>query len=111
MGLRRRERSWRCDYFDGQKLGDRDPNHYALFASLLWWREHANHSGAAILGYSLAFGSATDSIELCTLEGTRGDFGLCDSIQVLRTRHSFTVNGDVNLGTPEIIRTVTGTCR
>jgi hypothetical protein len=110
MGLRRRERNLRCDYFDGKKLADLNPANYGLFASLLWWREHANQSGAGILSSSVAIGSATDSVELCTFEGTRGDFGLCDSIRVMRTRHVITANHEVRLGTPEVVRTVNGKC-
>jgi hypothetical protein len=100
----------RCDYFDGVQLGDLKPDNYRLFASLLWWRDHANQSGAAILGSSMAIGDATDTVELCTLEGTRGDFGLCDEIRLLRTRHRILASGEVRLGSPEVLRTVNGNC-
>ena len=110
LGLRRRERNLRCDYFDGVQLGDLKPDNYRLFASLLWWRDHANQNGAAILGSSMAIGDATDTVELCTLEGTRGDFGLCDEIRLLRTRHRILASGEVRLGSPEVLRTVNGNC-
>lgn len=110
MGVRRRERNLRCDYFDGKMLSDRQPDHYGLFASLLWWRDHANLSGAAILGFSLTIGDATDAVELCTIEGTRGDFGLCDEIRLLSTRHVILASGEVKLGSPVVLRVVNGNC-
>lgn len=109
MGLRRRERSLRCDYFDGVTLGDPERDHYGLFASLLWWREHANQSDAAVLGWTIIPGDATEWIELCTIEGTRGDFGLCDEIRLLSTRHAIS-RDRVRLGSPELVRTVKGQC-
>jgi hypothetical protein len=108
--VRRREKNLRCDYFDGKTLSDLDPKNYAFFASLLWWTEHANVSGAAILGHSLQIGNATNWLELCTIEGRTGDFGRCDEIQLIRTKHRIMYDGAVTLGKPETLRTVKGDC-
>jgi len=110
MGVRRRIRNLRCDYFDGQALGNTDPSTYGLFASLLWWRQHGTDSGAAMLGYSMSIGDSTSAIELCTIEGTRGDFGLCDEIRLVRTVHRIMAPNEVRLGMPEVLRVVKGDC-
>jgi hypothetical protein len=109
-GLRRTERNLRCDYFDGQKLAPHTQENLLFFASLRWWRDHHNVSGAAIIGYSVMVGNATDWVDLCTISGSVGDFGLCDEIRVERTRLSIFVDGKVTVGATEPVRTVKGTC-
>lgn len=108
--VRRIERNLRCDYFDGTKLAQPTPERLAFLASLLWWGDHANHNGVAILGHAVAIGNATDVVELCTLSVTTGDVGLCDEVRVENTRHLLQADGTVKLGTPEVIRTLKGDC-
>ena len=108
--VRRIERSLRCDYFDGSKLANPTPERLAFLASQLWWAEHYNEGGAAILGHAVTIGNATDVVDLCTISATIGDFGLCDEVRVENTKYVLSADGTVKLGTPEVIRTLKGDC-
>ncbi len=110
-GPRRSVRSLRCDYFDGIKLSEPTRENLVFLASLRWWAQNHDSSGTALLGYSVTtIGSATDWIELCTLRGVAGDFGLCDEITVERTEASIRYDGEVKLGQPERVSVVQGNC-
>lgn len=108
-GERLTQKSIRCDYFDGVKLTPAGPGGYEVLASLLWWRDNYNTGGAAILGYSVQVGNATDVVELCTLAGTQGDFGLCDQLELYSVRYRI-MRGAVTAEKPELLRTVQGKC-
>jgi len=109
--LRRIERNLRCDYFDGSQLAEPTPERLAFLASLLWWGSNGNSSGAAILGYSVSVGDATDVVDLCTISVTHADFGLCDEVRLESTKHRLRVPNGVELGTPQVIRTLEGDCQ
>ncbi len=100
----------RCDYFDGETLDGSTSEDLAFLASLLWWMERGNLTGAQILGYTESLGGATDTVVMCTLRTSFGDFGLCDQITLEQTQYSITVSGNVNLGETETIRTIEGDC-
>ncbi|MEI9941423.1 MAG: hypothetical protein WDO69_29745 [Pseudomonadota bacterium] len=108
--VRRIERSLRCDYFDGSKLANPTPERVAFLASMLWWASNNNVGGSAILGHSVAIGDATDVVGLCTISVTYGDFGLCDEVRLESTKHLLRANGGVELGSPQVIRTLEGDC-
>jgi len=116
--VRRIQRNLRCDYFDGSKLANATPERVAFLASLLWWGDNGNVDGSATLGYTVVVGDATDVIDLCTVRVTYGDFGLCDEVRLESTKHRLEMIGvesgvpqfRVKLGTPEVIRTLRGTC-
>ena len=103
-------RNLRCDYFDGEKLANPDPENLAFLGSLLWWADNWNHSGAALLGYAVTIGDATDWVELCTLDSTSGDFGLCDEVRLMATPDLVRFGGKVTLGQPELLRSLKGKC-
>jgi len=114
-GVRRIERNLRCDYFDGSKLANASPERLAFLASMLWWSDNGNLSGSAILGHSVAIGDATDVVNVCTIRVTFGDFGLCDQVQLENTAHRLRLGPTaaasvVQLGKPEVIRTLEGDC-
>ena len=104
-------RNLRCDYFDGTTLADPSPENLAFLGSLLWWADNWNLSGAAVLGYAVTIGNATDWVEMCALETNHGDFGLCDEVRLQRTQHRVRFGGEVTLGMPELMRTAKGKCR
>lgn len=108
--VRRTQRNLRCDYFDGTKLATPTAANAAFLASLLWWSDKANQGGVAILGHAVAIGDATDVIELCTVEVTGGDFGTCDEVRLVSTRHRLVVDGTFKPGSPEVIRSLKGEC-
>lgn len=99
-----------CDFFDGNKLSAPDPGWYPMLASVLWWRDNYNTSGAAILGYSVQVGNATDVVELCTLAGVQGDFGLCDRLELYSVKYRISFGGEVTPEKPALLRTVQGKC-
>lgn len=103
-------RNLRCDYYDGAKLTPATPENLAFLRSLLWWAENWNHDGSALLGYTVTVGDATDSIEMCSLEATYGDFGLCDEVRLLSAQDSILFGGAVQLGDAKLLRTVKGRC-
>ena len=73
------------------------------------WKTFGNgpsHTGF----YPTSIGSATDSMTMCTIRTTYGDFGVCDRITLQETAHSITVAGVVTLGEPETVRTIQGSC-
>ena len=104
-------RNLRCDYFDGTKLANPTPENLAFLGSLLWWANNWSLGGGALLGYAVTIGDATDWVEMCTLETTFGDFGLCDELRLQRTQHLVRFGGEVVLGQPELVRAVKGKCR
>jgi hypothetical protein len=108
--VRRIERNLRCDYFDGSKLANPSPERLAFLASMLWWGAQSNTQGSAILGHSVASGDATDIVQLCTISVTYGDFGLCDEVRLESTKHLLWFDGHIELGTPEVVRTLKGDC-
>jgi hypothetical protein len=64
-----------------------------------------------LLGYSINIAGSGDFVEMCSIQVTYGDFGLCDQIQVFATSHALAVGSGVSLGEPHVIRTLEGTCR
>lgn len=100
----------RCDYFDGSTLDGSTSEDLAFLASLLWWMERGSLTGAQILGYTASAGGATDTVTMCTIRTSFGDFGLCDQITLEQTQYSITVTGSVTIGDPETIRTIQGHC-
>lgn len=110
-GVRRIERNLRCDYFDGKRLANPSPERLAFLASMLWWSEHQNDAGSLILGHSIAIGDATDVVELCTVSSVLGDSGLCSLVQLESTQHRLRADGTVQLGTPQVIRTLLRNCK
>jgi hypothetical protein len=109
--VRRIERNLRCDYFDGKQLAEPTPERLAFLASMLWWSTNGNASGSAILGYSVSAGDATDVVELCTISVTHADFGLCDEVRLESTKHRLHESNGVELGSPQVIRTLRGDCQ
>jgi len=109
-GSRRFYSDLRCNYFDGTTLDGNSIEDLAYLTSLLWWMDNGNLGGAQILGYTASIGSATDSMTMCTIRTTYGDFGVCDRITLQETAHSITVAGVVTLGEPETVRTIQGSC-
>jgi hypothetical protein len=109
-GPRRSVRNLRCDYFDGQVLAPTTPEELAFLASIFWWVDNRDLAGAALLGYAIMSGDATAWVDMCTLSGSFGDFGLCDQIRLERTRHAISYEGKVILGEPELVRTIEGAC-
>jgi hypothetical protein len=109
-GSRRVYSDLSCDYFDGTTLAGSTYEDLAYLASLLWWIDNGNLTGAQILGYASMVGGATDLILLCTIRTSFGDFGLCDQITLQQTMHSITVDGTVSLGEPDTVRTIQGDC-
>lgn len=109
-GSRRVYSDLSCDYFDGTTLAGSTAEDLAYLASLLWWIDNGNLTGAQILGYASMVGGATDLILLCTIRTSFGDFGLCDQITLQQTMHSITVDGAVSLGEPDTVRTIEGDC-
>jgi hypothetical protein len=103
-------RNIRCDYYDGQKLNPATPENLAFLHSLLWWAENWNHSGSTLLGYAVTVGNATDWIEMCSLEATYGDFGLCDEVRLMSAQDSVMFGGGVKLGDTKLLRTAKGKC-
>ena len=108
--LRRVERNLRCDYFDGTKLAMPTPERLAFLASLMWWGNYNNLGGSVILGHSITSGDATDLVEICSISATMGDFGLCDEVRLESTTHRLMLDGTVELGTTQVIRTLKGDC-
>jgi hypothetical protein len=104
-------RNLRCDYYDGQKLNPATPENLAFLHSLLWWSQYWSFHGGALLGYSVTIGNATDSIEMCSLEATYGDFGLCDEVRLMSAQDSVMFGGYVKLGDTKLLRTAKGKCR
>ena len=100
----------RCDYFDGTYLDGGSFEDLAYLASLLWWIERGNLTGAQILGYSGSIGSATDNLTMCTIRTTFGDFGICDRITLEQTQYSIDVDGRVTIGERETVRSIQGDC-
>jgi hypothetical protein len=47
---------------------------------------------------------------LCTVRTTFGEPGVCDVITVERTYHAILSGGLITLGSPEVVRTLEGTC-
>ena len=109
-GAHRFYNNLRCDYFDGSTLDGSSAEDLAFLASLLWWMERGNLTGAQILGYTESAGGATDMVAMCTIRTTFGDFGLCDQITLERTQYSITVSGSVTIGDTETLRTIEGDC-
>lgn len=109
-GAHRFYNNLRCDYFDGTTLDGSSAEDLAFLASLLWWMERGNLGGAQILGYTASIGGATDTVVMCTLRTTFGDFGLCDQITLEETQYTITVNGRVTIRDTETVRTIEGNC-
>jgi hypothetical protein len=109
--LRRVYRNLRCDYFDGEILAGGDVNELAFLGSLLWWQNNSNIDGHVLLGYTVAIGSATDWVELCSIRTVYGDWGLCDEITLESTTHAIRYGSSaVELGEPNVVRTIQGKC-
>lgn len=109
-GVRRLELNLRCDYFDGNKLANPTVDRLAFLAGLLWWSKQHNNASAVLLGHAVAGGNAVDIVELCTLETSFGDFGLCDELRLQTTNYNMDLNGRVTIGATQTIRTVKGKC-
>ena len=109
-GVRRLERNLRCDYFDGTTLAEPSDERMTFLAGLLWWSQNQNLSGAAIIGHSVAIGDAVDTVVLCTVSTSHGDFGLCDELRVERTDYRVWLDGRVAIGEPQLVRTIQGQC-
>jgi hypothetical protein len=109
-GNRRVYSNLRCDYFDGSTLAGGSFESLGYLVSLLWWMDYGNLGGSQILGYTSTIGGATDTVEVCSIRTTFGDFGLCDEITLETTTHRVMVGGAVTLGEPEVVRTIQGNC-
>jgi hypothetical protein len=107
---RRLYRNLRCDYFDGSNLANPSGEELVFLMSLLWWQQYFNMGGSAVIGYAVMPGDATDWVEFCTIGTVYGDFGLCDEITLTRWSGTVVVNGEVNLGEPEVVRVIQGEC-